>query len=162
MNQIMSFEFVTTCDRRSSDSLTALIYWESSLNSTSVLLTSCQVSSSWTINYSLRMIKVASRTRILYHQSKSSIKQLWLHVYINLFNVYMTQVKSRIEFSIQSYFIFSSCTSLFHHIFLCSMNDNHWAREHSFWYYNHKHHECKEIVFMIEDQKSKHHCIEYH
>jgi len=57
------------------------------------------------------------------------------HVYTNnLFNVYVTQVKSREEknYSVQSHSIFPSCASLFHHTFLCSMNDNHWAREHSF------------------------------
>jgi len=39
---------------------------------------------------------VTPRTRILYHRSKPSIKQLRPHAYTNLFNVYVTQVKSRI------------------------------------------------------------------
>ncbi len=114
-----SLEFVITCDRRSSDSSTALIYWENSLSSTSLLLTSCQISSSWTINYSLKTIKIALRTRILYHWSKSSIKQLWLHVYINLFNVYVTQVKSRIElFNTITLYLLIMCISLSSHISL--------------------------------------------
>ncbi len=81
MNQMMSLEFMITYDWRSSDLLTALIYWENSLNSTFILLTSCQVSSSWTINCSLKMIEIAFWICILYHQSKSSIKQLWLHFF---------------------------------------------------------------------------------
>ena len=103
--------------------------------------------------------------RILFYWSESNIERLQLHIYINnLFNVYVIQVKSREEKSylIQSYFIFSSCTSLFHHIFLCSINDNHWAKERSFQHYNHEHHKCNKINFTIEDWRLKHRCIKYH
>ena len=102
---------------------------------------------------------------IFFHWSESNIERVQLHIYTNnSFNVYMTQVKSKEKknYSIQSHSIFSSCASLFHHIFLCSMNDNHWARECSFQHYNYEHHECNEINFAIEDWRLKHRCIKYH
>ena len=43
----------------------------------------------------------------------------------------------------------------FYHIFLCLMNDNHWAKEHSFWHYNYKHHKCKETIFHLHDWRLK-------
>ncbi len=145
---------------RSSDSSITLIYWES-LSSSFLLDVNCQVIhlSTWKIESARERSE-----RILFYWSESNIERLRSHVYINnLFNVYVTQVKSREEksYSVQSHSIFSSCTSLFHHIFLCSMSDNHWARERSFRHYNHKHHECNEIDFAIEDRESKHRCIEY-
>ena len=104
---------------------------------------------------------------ILFHWSESNIEWLQLHVYTNnLFNVYVTQVKSREEksYSVQSHFIFSSCASLFHHIFLCSMNDNHWVREHSFTYVTITSiTSAKKTFFIFESRiESRHRCIEYH
>ncbi len=90
-----------------------------------------------------------------------------MHIYTNnSFNVYVTQVKSREEksYSIQSHFIFSSCASLFHHIFLCAMNDNHWVKEHSSMYVTIMSiTNAKKTSFVFESRiESKHHCIEYH
>ncbi len=102
-----------------------------------------------------------------HNQSKSNIKRLRSHVYTNnSFNVYVTQVKSREEknYSVQSHSTFSSCASLFHHIFLCSMNDNHWVREHSSTYVTIMNiTSAKKTSFIFESRiKSKHRCTEYH
>ena len=104
---------------------------------------------------------------ILFHWSELNIKSLQLHIYTNnLFNVYVTQVKSRKEKSylIQSHFIFSSCASFFHHIFLCSMNDNYWIREHSFMYVTIMSiMNTKKTFFIFESRiESRHYCIKYH
>ncbi len=104
---------------------------------------------------------------ILFYWSKSNIKRLQLHVYTNnSFNVYVTQVKSREEksYSIQSHFIFSSYASLFHHIFLCTMNDNHWVKEHSSTYVTIMSiMSAKKTSFIFESRiESKHRCIKYH
>ncbi len=105
--------------------------------------------------------------RILFHWSESNIEQLRLHVYTNnSFNVYVTQVKSKEEknYLVQSHFIFSSCASLFHHIFLCSMNDNYWVREHSSTYVTIMSiMSAKKTSFIFESKiELKHHCIKYH
>ena len=103
---------------------------------------------------------------ILFHWSESNIERLRLHIYTNnSFNVYMTQVKSREEksYSVQSYFIFSSCASLFYHIFLCSMNDNHWVKKHSSTYVTIMSiMSVKKTSFVFESRiESKHRCIKY-
>ncbi len=105
--------------------------------------------------------------RILYYWSESCIKWLQSHVYTNnLFNVYVTQVKSREEksYSIQSHSIFSSCTFLFHHIFLCSMNDNYWVKECSSTYVTIMSiTNAKRTSFIFKSKiESRHHCIKYH
>jgi hypothetical protein len=106
--------------------------------------------------------------RILFHRSESNIERLRSHAYTNnSFNVYVTQVKSREEknYSVQSHSIFSSCASLFHHIFLCSMNDNHWVREHSSTYVTITSiTSAKKTSFVFEsriESKQPHRCIEY-
>ncbi len=104
--------------------------------------------------------------RILFHRSESNIERLRSHAYTNnSFNVYVTQVKSKEgkNYSVQSHSIFSSCTSLFHHIFLCAMNDNHWARERSFTYVTITSiTNAKKTSFVFESRiESRHRCIEY-
>ncbi len=103
---------------------------------------------------------------ILFHRSESNIERLRPHVYTNnSFNVYVTQVKSREEksYSVQSHFTFSLCASLFHHIFLCSMNDNHWVREHSSMYVTITSiTNAKKTSFVFESRiEPKHRCIKY-
>ncbi len=105
--------------------------------------------------------------RILFHRSESNIERLRSHVYTNnSFNVYVTQVKSREEknYSVQSHSTFSSCASLFHHIFLCAMNDNHWVRERSSTYVTITSiTNAKKTSFIFESRiESGHRCIEYH
>ena len=102
-----------------------------------------------------------------HNRSEANIERLRLHVYTNnLFNVYVTQVKSREgkNYSVQSHSIFSSCASLFHHIFLCSMNNNHWVREHSSTYVTITSiTSAKKTSFVFESKiESRHRCIEYH
>ena len=104
--------------------------------------------------------------RILFYRSESNIERLRSHVYTNnLFNVYVTQVKSREgkNYSVQSHSIFSSCASLFHHIFLCSMNDNHWVRERSSTYVTIASiTSAKETSFVFGSRIGpRHRCIEY-
>ncbi len=62
-----------------------------------------------------------------------------------------------------SHSIFSSCAPLFHHIFLCSMNDNHWVREHSSTYVTTTSiTNAKKTSFVFESRiEPKHRCIEY-
>ena len=102
-----------------------------------------------------------------HNRSEPNIERLQSHAYTNnLFNVYVTQVKSREgkNYSVQSHFTFSSCASLFHHIFLCSMNDNHWVREHSSTYVTITSiTSAKKTSFVFESKiESRHRCIEYH
>ena len=78
----------------------------------------------------------------------------------------MTQVKLKEEksYSIQSHFIFSSYASLFHHIFLCAMNDNHWVKERSFMYVTIMNiTNVKKTSFIFESRiELRHHCIKYY
>ncbi len=104
---------------------------------------------------------------IFFYWSESIIKRLRSHVYTNnSFNVYVTQVKSREEksYSVQLHFIFSLYMFLFHHIFLCTMNDNHWVKECSFTYVTIMSiMNAKKTSFIFELRiKSRHRCIEYH
>ena len=145
--------------RRSSDSSITLIYWES-LSSSSLLDVKSFI-------YSRGKSRAQENDQNAFSFiDQRNIERLRSHVYTNsLFNVYVTQVKSREEksYSVQSHSIFSSCASLFHHIFLCSMNDNHWVREHSSTYVTITSiTSAKKTSFVFESRiESRHRCIKY-
>ena len=115
--------------RRSSDSLITLIYWRD-LSSSSLL----DVKSYIYLRGKLRVQENDQNVWSTIDQSHS----LNDCNRTSILTIYSTSTwhKSREEknYSVQSHFTFSLCAPLFHHIFLCSMNDNHWAREHSYTY----------------------------
>ncbi len=98
--------------------------------------------------------------RILHYRSELSIRlRLRPHTYnSNIFNVYVTQDKSRIElFDTTTLYLLIVRASL-PHIFPCSMNGNHQAKN-TVSAYNHEHHGCEESWSSTEDRNIV--CIEY-
>ncbi len=148
-------EFMTTSDRRSSDSSTALIYWESSSSSTSLLITTSRASiyvSDRKHMRTIRIVVISSRLHSLLsirakHQT-TAIARLYQQLIQRLRDTSQEQNRilwynhtlssHRVHFSFITYFFVRWMTII--------------EQKNSFQHYNHEHHECKEIVFAIEDR----------
>ena len=160
----MSLEFVTTCDRRSSDSSTALIYWEN-LSSPSLLnVKSCvylreksrvhendQDCSSR--SHSLLSIRAKHRTTAtarLYQQSIQRLRDT-SQEQNRVIQYNHTLFSHRVHLSFITYFFawWMAVIEQENTVFDITITSITSAKESSF-------------VFAIEDRKSEHRCIEYH
>ena len=102
--------------------------------------------------------------RILYYQSELSIwLQLRSHTYnSNLFNVYVTQDKSKIElFDTIILYLLIVRVSLLPHIFLLDKWQS-LSKKHSFDIINTITSITSAKNYNFRDRRSKHRCIEYH
>ncbi len=137
---MLSLEFVITCDWRSSDLLTALIYWRSSMNSTSVLIATSHTSiyvNDWkrrrTIRtHSLLSIRIQHWTTAIAHLYWQLIQRLrdtrQEQNRIIWYNHTLSSHRTRLSFT--TYFLAQWMTII--------------KQGTQFQHYNHEHHECKE------------------
>ncbi len=145
---MLSFEFMITCDWRSSDLLTALIYWESSTSSTSLLITTSHASIYMNDWKHRRMIRTYSLLLIrAKHSTTTAIAHLYQQYIQRLRDIRQEQNK-----------VMYNHTLFFHHahFFFITYFLAWWMiiikQRTQFWHYNYKHYECKEImIFAIED-----------
>ncbi len=146
---MLSLEFVTTCDRRSSDLLTALIYWEDLTSSTSLLIMTSCASIYMNDRKHRRMIRTHSLLLIrAKHSTTTAITHLyWYHIQC-LRDTRQEQNKVIYNYTLSFHHVHLSFITYFLAWWMIIIK-----QRTQFWHYNHEHHKCKEImIFVIEDR----------
>ncbi len=146
---MLSLEFVTTCDRRSSDSSTALIYWKNSTSSTSLLITTSRASIYVNDRKHRRTIRTHSLLSIrAKHSTTTAIAHLYRQHIQRLRDTRQEQNRVMYNHTLSSHRAHLSFITYFLARWMTIIE-----QRTQFQHYNHEHHECKEImIFTIEDR----------